>query len=57
MLGTWRRLKEHNPDLVLGVTGCVAQQEGDKLLAKVPWLDLVLGPDQISALPDLLRAL
>ena len=46
MLGTLRKLKVHNPDLVLGVTGCVAQQEGDKLLAKVPYLDLVLGPEQ-----------
>ena len=53
MLGTLRKLKVHNPDLVLGVTGCVAQQEGDKLLAKVPYLDLVLGPDQIAQLPDL----
>ena len=53
MLGTLRKLKAHNPDLVLGVTGCVAQQEGQKLLAKVPYLDLVLGPDQIPQLADL----
>ena len=53
MLGTLRKLKAHNPDLVLGVTGCVAQQEGQKLLDKVPYLDLVLGPDQIAQLPDL----
>ena len=53
MLGTLRKLKAHNPELVLGVTGCVAQQEGQKLLDKVPFLDLVLGPDQIPNLPDL----
>ena len=53
MLGTLRKLKDHNPDLVLCVAGCVAQQEGEKLLARVPHLDLVLGPDQIGALPDL----
>ncbi len=53
MLGTLRKLKVHNPELVLGVTGCVAQQEGQKLLDKVPYLDLVLGPDQIPQLADL----
>ena len=56
MLGTLRKLKAHNPELVLGVTGCVAQQEGQKLLDKVPFLDLVLGPDQIPNLPDLVDA-
>ncbi len=56
MLGVWRKLKEHNPDLVLAVAGCVAQQEGPKLLAKVPYLDLVVGPDQIGALPGLVQA-
>lgn len=55
LLGVWRKLKEHNPDLVLGVAGCVAQQEGDKLLAAVPYLDLVVGPDQIAALPTLVQ--
>ncbi len=53
MLGTLRKLKAHNPELVLGVTGCVAQQEGQKLLDKVPFLDLVIGPDQIPQLGDL----
>lgn len=53
MLGLLRKLKDHNPDLVLGVTGCVAQQEGEKLLQRIPYLDLVLGPDQIAALPGL----
>ena len=56
MLGVWRKLKEFNPDLILGVAGCVAQQEGDKLLEKVPYLDLVLGPDQIASLPELVQA-
>ena len=52
-LGKLRRLREHNPDLVLAVSGCVAQQEGDKLLARVPYLDVVVGPDQMMRLPDL----
>ncbi len=56
LLGVWKRLKEFNPDLVLGMAGCVAQQEGDKLLAKMPHLDLVVGPDQLSELPQLVEA-
>ena len=55
MLGKLRPLKEHNPELVLAVSGCVAQQEGDKLLKKVPHLDLVVGPDQIAELPGMVR--
>ena len=53
MLGSLRKLKDHNPDLVLCVAGCVAQQVGQGLLARVPHLDLVIGPDQIASLPDL----
>ncbi len=56
LLGVWRKLKVHNPDLVLGVAGCVAQQEGSKLLEAVPYLDLVVGPDQIAQLPALVQA-
>lgn len=52
-LGKLRRLKEHNPELVLAVSGCVAQQEGDKLLKRMPHLDLVVGPDQVARLPEL----
>ena len=55
LLGKLRPLKEHNPDLVLAVSGCVAQQEGEQLLKKVPHLDIVLGPDQIAQLPALVR--
>lgn len=52
-LGKLKVLKEHNPDLVLAVAGCVAQQEGKRLLRRVPQLDLVLGPDQLTRLPEL----
>jgi tRNA-2-methylthio-N6-dimethylallyladenosine synthase len=54
-LGRLAPLKEYNEDLILSVSGCVAQQEGKKLLAKVPYLDLVFGPDNISQLPELLE--
>ncbi len=53
-LGRLAPLKEYNDELVLGVAGCVAQQEGAALLDKVPYLDLVMGPDHIGELPNLL---
>jgi tRNA-2-methylthio-N6-dimethylallyladenosine synthase len=53
-LGRLAPLKEYNDELVLGVAGCVAQQEGAALLDKVPYLDLVMGPDHIGELPTLL---
>ncbi len=55
LLGTLRPLKEERPGVVLAVAGCVAQQEGERLLAKAPHLDLVLGPDNIPELPALLH--
>ncbi|NOY94492.1 MAG: tRNA (N6-isopentenyl adenosine(37)-C2)-methylthiotransferase MiaB [Deltaproteobacteria bacterium] len=54
LLGRLRPLKEARRDVVLAVAGCVAQQEGARLLKKVPYLDLVLGPDNIPDLPALL---
>lgn len=57
LLGTLRPLKEGARRAVLAVAGCVAQQEGERLLAKVPYVDLVLGPDNIPELPALLREL
>jgi len=49
-------LKRDRPELLIAVAGCVAQQEGEKLLAHIPALDLVLGPDNIAELPALLEA-
>jgi len=54
-LGRYARLKQDRPDLVLGLAGCVAQQDGRRLLAEAPALDLVLGPDFISRLPQLVE--
>jgi len=53
-LGRYRAVKLRRGTL-LGVGGCVAQQEKAKLLARVPYLDFVFGPDAISQLPDILR--
>ena len=54
-VGKLAPLKAKNPGLVLAVAGCVAQQEGEKLLQRVGHLDLVIGPDNIADLPVLAR--
>ena len=50
-VGRLAALKKTKRDLMLVVAGCVAQQEGDKLLAREPALDLVIGPDNIASSP------
>ncbi len=50
-------LKERNPGLVIGVTGCMAQRMGPSLVKKAPYVDLVLGPDGYRRLPEALEAL
>jgi tRNA-2-methylthio-N6-dimethylallyladenosine synthase len=55
LLGTFRPFKEARRGTVLAVAGCVAQQEGDRLLRKAPFVDIVLGPDNIPELPALIR--
>ncbi len=55
-LGALRPLKQRNPNLIVGVAGCVAQQVGETLLKREPLVDLVFGPDNLFALPDMLDA-
>jgi len=55
-LGRWRKLKEKNPNLVIGVGGCVASQEGDNILKRAPYVDMVFGPQTLHRLPKLLNA-
>jgi tRNA-2-methylthio-N6-dimethylallyladenosine synthase len=50
-------LKRENPELVIGVTGCMAQRMGETLLARAPYVDLVMGPDGYRALPEALASL
>ncbi|MDR1546443.1 MAG: tRNA (N6-isopentenyl adenosine(37)-C2)-methylthiotransferase MiaB [Deltaproteobacteria bacterium] len=50
-------LKAKNPQMVLGVGGCVAEQEGRNLLAEIPWLNLVAGPGRLDEVADLLDGL
>ena len=54
-LGRLRRLKRRNPDLLLGVCGCVAQLEGETIFRRAPWVDLVMGPRQVAQLGVLLE--
>ena len=57
LLGQLRDLKEKNPDLRVGVTGCVAQQEGARIVERMPHVDLVVGTQQMHLLPSLLKQL
>lgn len=50
-------LKRKRPELLIGVAGCVAQQEGERLLKSLPQIDLIIGPDNIRELPSLLHDL
>ncbi|MBU4275179.1 MAG: tRNA (N6-isopentenyl adenosine(37)-C2)-methylthiotransferase MiaB [Proteobacteria bacterium] len=52
-VGELKRLKREKPWLIIGVGGCVAQQEGDRLLKRLPHLDFVFGPDAVMSLPEL----
>ena len=54
-LGRINELKKSNPDLIIGVGGCVAQQEGIKIVKKAPYVDLVFGTDNIADIPGLLE--
>jgi tRNA-2-methylthio-N6-dimethylallyladenosine synthase len=56
-LGRLAGLKKKRPDLIIGVGGCVAQQEGAKILERVPHLDLVFGTHAIDRLPDAIQAI
>jgi tRNA-2-methylthio-N6-dimethylallyladenosine synthase len=53
-LGRWRPLKEKRPDVVIGVAGCVASQEGDAILRRAPFVDMVFGPQTLHRLPEML---
>jgi len=52
-----RPLKKKNPALIIGVGGCLAEQEAEALLQRAPWLDLVIGPQRLPEIPDLLNEL
>jgi tRNA-2-methylthio-N6-dimethylallyladenosine synthase len=53
-LGRVRHLKKLNPNLIIGVGGCVASQEGDAIIARAPYVDIVFGPQTLHRLPQLI---
>lgn len=56
-LGMWRDLKNRRPDVVIGVGGCVASQEGDAIRHRAPYVDMVFGPQTLHRLPEMLKAI
>ena len=55
-LGRWKTLKQRNPELVIGVGGCVASQEGEAISQRSPYVDLIFGPQTLHRLPQMLDA-
>lgn len=54
LLGRWRELKDDRPDMIIGVGGCVASQEGEALIERAPFVDVVFGPQTLHRLPELI---
>ncbi|WP_414502969.1 tRNA (N6-isopentenyl adenosine(37)-C2)-methylthiotransferase MiaB [Zymobacter sp. IVIA_5232.4 C2] len=54
-LGRWKKLKAAKPDLVIGVGGCVASQEGENIRKRAPHVDMVFGPQTLHRVPDMLE--
>ncbi|MAR95777.1 MAG: tRNA (N6-isopentenyl adenosine(37)-C2)-methylthiotransferase MiaB [Gammaproteobacteria bacterium] len=52
-IGRWRKIKDKKPDLKIAIGGCVASQEGDKIIKRAPAVDIVFGPQTLHKLPDL----
>jgi len=53
-LGRWKSLKNAKPDLIIGVGGCVASQEGQAIMDRAPYVDMVFGPQTLHRLPDMI---
>ena len=53
-LGRLRELKKNNPDLLIGVGGCVASQEGEAIVKRAPYVDMVFGPQTLHRLPQMI---
>ena len=55
-LGRWRKLKEANPHVKIGVGGCVASQEGEAISKRAPFVDMIFGPQTLHRLPEMIDA-
>src|SRR4051812_16742550 len=56
LIGTYADLKRARPEVVIAIAGCVAQQEGEKLLTRMKQVDVIVGPDNTAELPRLVEA-
>ncbi|MEH8028021.1 tRNA (N6-isopentenyl adenosine(37)-C2)-methylthiotransferase MiaB [Gallibacterium anatis] len=54
-LGRWKDLKKQNPDLIIGVGGCVASQEGEHIRDRAPYVDIIFGPQTLHRLPEMVN--
>ena len=54
-LGRWKHLKQKKPDLIIGVGGCVASQEGAEIGKRAPYIDLIFGPQTLHRLPEMIE--
>lgn len=54
-LGRVKHLKQKNPDLIIGVGGCVASQEGEVIVKRAPYVDMVFGPQTLHRIPELIQ--
>lgn len=54
-LGRWKALKQSNPNLIIGVGGCVASQEGDAIRKRAPFVDMIFGPQTIHRLGEMVK--
>ena len=54
-VGRWKKIKDKRPDVIIGVGGCVASQEGAALQKRAPYVDIVFGPQTLHRLPELLN--
>ncbi len=55
-LGRWKHLKKANPNLVIGVGGCVASQEGEAIAKRAPFVDVIFGPQTLHRLPEMMES-
>lgn len=55
-LGRWKKYKSDNPDLIIGVGGCVASQEGHAIQERAPFVDMIFGPQTLHRLPEMIES-
>ncbi len=56
-LGRYKKIKDKRPDLIIGVGGCVGQQEGDRIQKRAPYVDIVFGPQTYHRLPEMVKTI